>query len=42
MFVDGKIIMEVYTNILHYLENMVRMQKDKYPVREAVKILISN
>ena len=39
-FIDGKIIMECYRNILHYLERSVRLQKEKYPVVSCLKIMI--
>lgn len=40
-FLDGKIIMECYGDIFHYFEYMIRLQKDKYPIAGAVKIVIS-
>jgi len=40
-FMDGKIIMECYRDIFHYFEHMIRLQKDKYPVAGAVKVVIS-
>jgi hypothetical protein len=33
--------MECYRNIFLYFEHMIRLQKDKYPIAGAVKVLIS-
>lgn len=41
-FRDGKIIMECYKNILHYFERNIRLQKEKYPIAECVKTLITS
>ncbi len=38
---EGKILMECYEYIFHYFEYMIRLQKDKYPITGAVKIVIS-
>ncbi|MGV8948906.1 MAG: hypothetical protein ACOH2E_06040 [Candidatus Paracaedibacter sp.] len=40
-FMDGKIIMECYGNILHYFEQVIRLQKEKYPVVKCVKVMIA-
>jgi hypothetical protein len=32
--------MECYEYIFHYFEYMIRLQKDKYPITGAVKIVI--
>ncbi len=40
-FMDGKIIMECYANIFKYFELNIRLQKDKYPIVDCVKIMIT-
>jgi hypothetical protein len=40
-FIDGKIIMECYDNILHYFEKAIRLQEDKYPVVTCLKTMIA-
>jgi hypothetical protein len=41
-FLDGKIIMECYNNILHYFERNIRLQEQKYPVAACVKTMITS
>ncbi|CAO5681465.1 MAG: hypothetical protein HEEMFOPI_01939 [Holosporales bacterium] len=41
-FTDGKIFMECYKNILNYFERNIRLQKEKYPIAECVKVLITS
>ncbi len=41
-FSDGKILMECYSNIFNYFENIIRLQRSKYPVVDCVKIMISS
>ena len=41
-FLDGKIIMECYGRILKYFERNIRLQKDKYPIVECVKVMITS
>lgn len=41
-FMDGKILMECYGRILRYFEQMIRLQRDKYPIVDCVKVMISN
>ncbi len=40
-FIDGKIIMECYDNILHYFEKNIRLQMATYPVVNCLKVLIT-
>jgi hypothetical protein len=40
-FIDGKIIMECYGNILRYFENNIRKQRDKYPIVDCIKVMIT-
>lgn len=39
---DGKIIMECYGNILKYFEHTIRLQRNRYPIVDCVKVLITN
>lgn len=41
-FLNGKIIMECYGNILRYFEHTIRLQRAKYPIVDCVKVLITN
>ena len=41
-FMDGKIIMECYKNILKYFEHNIRLQRDKYPIVDCVKVMITS
>lgn len=41
-FIDGKIIMECYDNILHYFEKAIRLQEEKYPVVSCLKTMITS
>lgn len=41
-FLDGKIIMECYENILKYFERNVRLQRKKYPIVDCIKVMITN
>ncbi len=42
IFMDGKIIMECYNNILSYFEQTIRLQRDKYPIVNCVKVMITD
>lgn len=42
LFIDGKIIMECYDNILHYFERSIRLQQEKYPVVTCLKTMITS
>ena len=41
-FLDGKIIMECYGNILKYFERNIRLQRDKYPIVDCIKVMITS
>ena len=41
-FMDGKIIMECYGNILRYFEHNIRLQRDKYPIVDCIKVMITS
>lgn len=41
-FLDGKIITEGLGNSLNYFESNIRLQKDKYPVAECVKVMVTS
>jgi len=41
-FIDGKIIMECYNDILHYFEELIRLQKKEYPIATCVKVMITS
>ena len=41
-FIDGKIIMECYNDILHYFEELIRLQKKEYPIADCVKVMITS
>lgn len=40
-FIDGKIIMECYKYILNYFERIIRLQNEKYPIANCVKVMIT-
>jgi hypothetical protein len=40
-FMDGKIIMECYGNILKYFEHLIRLQRSQYPIVDCVKVQYS-
>jgi len=37
---DGKILMECYKNMFHYLEQHILLQRDRYPIVDCVKVMI--
>ena len=41
-FLNGKIIMECYSNILRYFERAIRLQESKYPVVACLKTMITS
>lgn len=41
-FLDGKIIMECYGDILRYFEHTIRLQRNRYPIVDCVKVLITD
>jgi hypothetical protein len=41
-FIDGKIIMESYGDILGYFEKNIRLQAERYPVVKCLKVMISS
>lgn len=41
-FIDGKIIMECYGRILSYFEHLLRLQRNKFPIVDCVKVMISS
>jgi hypothetical protein len=41
-FIDGKIITEGLGNSLRYFESNIRLQKDKYPIADCVKIMVTS
>ncbi len=41
-FINGKIIMECYGNIMHYFEQNNRLQVEKYPVVGCLKTMITS
>jgi hypothetical protein len=41
-FMDGKIIMECYGNILRYFERVIRLQRNQYPIVDCVKVMITS
>ena len=41
-FLDGKIIMECYGNILRYFEGNIRLQRNKYSIVDCVKVMITS
>ena len=41
-FLDGKIIMECYNNILKYFEHNIRLQNEKHPLVNCVKVMITS
>jgi hypothetical protein len=40
-FIDGKIIMECYSNILRYFDKNIRLQKEKHPIVDCIKTCIT-
>jgi hypothetical protein len=40
-FIDGKIIMECYYDILRYFSRNIHLQREKYPVADCVIVLIA-
>jgi hypothetical protein len=41
-FMDGKILTEGLGNSLRYFESAIRLQKDKYPIADCVKVMITS
>jgi len=41
-FLEGKIIMESYGSSFTYFENNIRLQRDKYPIVDCVKVMITS
>ena len=41
-FMDGKIITEGLGNSLRYFEANIRLQKDKYPIADCVKVMVTS
>jgi len=41
-FLDGKIIMECYENILRYFEHNLRSQRNEYSLVDCVKVMITS
>ena len=41
-FIDGKIITEGLGNSLRYFESNIRLQKDKYPIADCVKVMVTS
>jgi hypothetical protein len=41
-FMDGKIITEGLGNSLRYFESNIRLQKDKYPIADCVKVMVTS
>ncbi|MBP9776847.1 MAG: hypothetical protein KBD36_03280 [Alphaproteobacteria bacterium] len=41
-FVDGKIVMECYNNILSYFTKNLRLQNQQYPISNCLKIMITS
>lgn len=41
-FMDGKIITEGLGNSLKYFEANIRLQRDKYPIADCVKVMITS
>jgi len=42
LFMDGKIIMECYNHMFHYFERTIALQKDKYPIADCVRVMITS
>lgn len=42
LFMDGKIIMECYAYMFHYFERVIALQKDKYPIADCVRVMITS
>ena len=40
-FLDGKILMECWNNILRYFGRNIRLQREKYPIADCVKVMIT-
>ncbi|WP_342269492.1 hypothetical protein [Rickettsia endosymbiont of Orchestes rusci] len=41
-FIDGKIIMECYYDILRYFSQNIHLQREKYPVADCIIVLITD
>lgn len=41
-FMDGKIITEGLGNSLKYFDANIRLQRDKYPIADSVKVMITS
>ena len=41
-FIDGKIIIEGLGNSLRYFESNIRLQKDKYPIADCIKVMVTS
>lgn len=41
-FMDGKVIMECYGDILHYFERALRLQEEKYSIVACLKTMITS
>jgi len=41
LFIDGKIIMECYKNILNYFVRNIRLLNREYPIAECCKVMIT-
>ena len=42
LFVDGKIVMECYNDILLYFGKLIKLQCATYPIADCVKVAITN
>ncbi|HJD57016.1 MULTISPECIES: hypothetical protein [Rickettsieae] len=41
-FMDGKIIMEGYGGMFRYFEHNIRLQREKYPLADCIKVMITS
>ncbi len=41
-FMDGKIAMECYGNILNYFTENIRLQNQQYPISKCLQVMITN
>jgi hypothetical protein len=41
-FLNGKIIMECYNSIFNYFERNIRLQAEKYPLVNCIKVMITD
>lgn len=41
-FLDGKILMESYGHVFNYFETLIRLQRNKYPIVDCVKVMITD